>query len=492
MANIKAQASGNWSATATWAGGVVPVAGDVVYFNSFTVTLDVNASVALLTTAAVTGIPFNGGSTSSNAGGGLTITTARTLTADIVAGTSQVITCGLGSQGTTITAATSAGFVGSTTTGVNGITCNHITEIVTIIGNIAGGTTAAPSCVLNNSTGTVNVTGNVTMTTGTSGTSGALTNGGQGTINLIGNSTGGSVNNSYGCHNASSGIFNITGNCFGGTGSNAYGFQNITTGTALITGNVFGGTGAGAGAFGANNGAGGTLTITGSATGGNSAGTNCSGARNGGTGTLIVRLAIGNNYGPSGAVNPCVGVESTGQGSLTFVRQLQFGPLGMSPVSGSIRLTPDTTNTAQFFVSTGVTKTLSDPAAVAGTYPATANVRLGTTYANGNLIGTCAVPAAGSVALGVPVDATTGTAVLTAANVQTALTSQGLTTARAANLDNLDVAASTRLATSGYTAPDNATIATINTNVSTNLDAKVSTRSTLTKSDVQASVIPLL
>jgi hypothetical protein len=92
--------------------------------------------------------------------------------------------------------------------------------------------------------------------------------------------------------------------------------------------------------------------------------------------------------------------------------------------------------------------------------PPIADVRSGVNFGGGGLTGTAAIPAAGSVALGVPVDATTGTAVLTAANVQTALTSQGLTTARAANLDNLDVA--------------------------------VSTRSTLTKGDVQASVIPLL
>jgi hypothetical protein len=74
--------------------------------------------------------------------------------------------------------------------------------------------------------------------------------------------------------------------------------------------------------------------------------------------------------------------------------------------------------------------------------PSPANVRTGVSYGGGSLIGTAAIPAAGSVAFGVPVDATTGTAVLTAANVQTALTSQGLTTTRAANLDNLDVAVS--------------------------------------------------
>lgn len=54
--------------------------------------------------------------------------------------------------------------------------------------------------------------------------------------------------------------------------------------------------------------------------------------------------------------------------------------------------------------------------------PATSNVRSGTVYGPSNeLTGTCAVPAPGSVVLGVPVDATTGTAVLTAANIRSAV-----------------------------------------------------------------------
>ena len=49
--------------------------------------------------------------------------------------------------------------------------------------------------------------------------------------------------------------------------------------------------------------------------------------------------------------------------------------------------------------------------------PAASNVRSGVSYASGALTGSCAVPAAGSVALGVPVDNTTGTAALTPAAV---------------------------------------------------------------------------
>lgn len=125
--------------------------------------------------------------------------------------------------------------------------------------------------------------------------------------------------------------------------------------------------------------------------------------------------------------------------------------------------------------------------------PAISNVRAGIVYGGGILTGTCAVPAAGSVALGVPVDNTTGTAVLTAAAVQSALTSQGLTTARAAALDNLDATVSSRLAPSGTlatvttltnapTVPSAAAIASqVRTELGTELgriDAAVSSRAT--------------
>lgn len=71
-----------------------------------------------------------------------------------------------------------------------------------------------------------------------------------------------------------------------------------------------------------------------------------------------------------------------------------------------------------------------------------ANVRQSTIYGpSSEFTGTLAVPSPSSVALGVPTDNTTGTAILTAAAVQSALTAQGLTTARANNLDNIATAA---------------------------------------------------
>jgi hypothetical protein len=49
------------------------------------------------------------------------------------------------------------------------------------------------------------------------------------------------------------------------------------------------------------------------------------------------------------------------------------------------------------------------------------DVRFGTVYASGALTGVAYIPAASSVAFGVPVDNTTGTATLTAADVRAAI-----------------------------------------------------------------------
>ena len=87
---------------------------------------------------------------------------------------------------------------------------------------------------------------------------------------------------------------------------------------------------------------------------------------------------------------------------------------------------------------------------------ATTDVRLGVSY-GGGLVGTCAVPDAGTVAFGVAVGNTTGTATLTAANLRAAL---GMASAnmdtQLSVLSNLDAAVSSRLAPSG-------TLATVTT-----------------------------
>jgi hypothetical protein len=135
----------------------------------------------------------------------------------------------------------------------------------------------------------------------------------------------------------------------------------------------------------------------------------------------VVR-AVGNDHGPSatGTANVAA-LNSAVAGSLTYVQELEFGSRGNAPISGPIMLTGASSNIARFLLEGGGQKTLIDSDSVSGVVPAIANVRQGTVYDSGNKTGTLAVPAAGSVALGVSVDNTTGTAVLTEAAVRSAL-----------------------------------------------------------------------
>ena len=93
----------------------------------------------------------------------------------------------------------------------------------------------------------------------------------------------------------------------------------------------------------------------------------------------------------------------------------------MSPTSGAgFRLKKLSTNTAKFnYCDTAGSKILFD--GTQGQMPAITDVRFGTSYASGALTGSAYIPAAASVAFGVPVDNTTGTAVLTPAEIRATL-----------------------------------------------------------------------
>jgi hypothetical protein len=135
------------------------------------------------------------------------------------------------------------------------------------------------------------------------------------------------------------------------------------------------------------------------------------------------------------------GLNSNAIGSDTRAEELEYGENGAAPTFGAVKIVAASNNKCIVELTTSARKTLADPSD--GTGQANeADVRSGTSYALGNKTGTCAVPAAGSVALGVAVDATTGTAVLTPAAVWDALTS-GMTTsgsigARLKNAATLD------------------------------------------------------
>jgi hypothetical protein len=204
MALITSAATGNFSAGATWTGGVVPTVGDEARASTgHTVTIDVNTTCDEV----------------SNAGTGIfTLASGVTLTANVT-------------------------HKSATTTRV----CLQFTAaspaVGTIVGNVTGGSAADAVGVSLSSTGTLNITGNVTGGSGSSFAFGAQSTA-AGVFNITGNVTGGSNTNAMGVRNTSTGTMTITGNATGGSGATAYGANNNSTGTITIIGIATGGTNA--------------------------------------------------------------------------------------------------------------------------------------------------------------------------------------------------------------------------------------------------------
>jgi hypothetical protein len=322
------------------------------------------------------------------------------------------------------------------------ITGNSVFNITgNIIGKASGNTVSGGLQVAGTSTGTI--TGNVTNSSvGAGGNNNGLILSTSGTVNIYGDiiragpngavlrigaiNTTNIFGNIYVTGGTSSHIvsidingvtLNVTGNVTApnlGTG-NSTGIFSAVSCTITVNGNVTGGNINGSQNAGvyitATSGV--TVTINGSAIGGNgnfSQGVYMTG------GTAFVRRAVANGYGVGSVglvATPGVGGA---QGALIYVQEFEFGARGMSPVSTDCRIQL-TANSVVIFRDASLNQiTLVNPSSVV-TPPAVTDVRSGVTYNAGNLTGTCAVPAASSVAAGVAVDNTVGTAVLTQANV---------------------------------------------------------------------------
>ena len=217
MATITAAQAGNWSATSTWTGGVVPGNGDTACLNGFVVVMNIATIPASGTLAQLDGSNGSGGSTV----GRLTIDLATLGNAVINA--TQILAYNPGSSG----------FLG-----VSGAAPSNT---LTINGNVTGGSGSNAFGIYNTSTGSVTVTGNVTGGSGTSAN--AIYNTSTGSVTVTGNVTAGSVSNAFGLRNNSTGTVTITGNVTGGSGSATYGIYNTSTGSVTVTGNVTGGSG---------------------------------------------------------------------------------------------------------------------------------------------------------------------------------------------------------------------------------------------------------
>jgi hypothetical protein len=227
MALITSAATGNFSAGATWTGGVVPGVGDEARASTgHTVTIDVDTTCDEV----------------SNAGTGIfTLADGVTLTANV---TNKSTTTSRNCLQFTATFPAVGTIVGNLTGGtVSGAFAVSITSTgaLSITGNISGGSGGAAHGLLSG-TGTANITGNLIGGSLGAQSTGILMQNAAAIANIVGNVTGGSGNGlNYGVWNNTAATVNITGICAAGAAAN--GAHNVTTGTIKATrvvGNAYG------------------------------------------------------------------------------------------------------------------------------------------------------------------------------------------------------------------------------------------------------------
>jgi hypothetical protein len=370
MALRYAVANGNWSNTATWNGGTLPTSADDVYTNNFTVTIDQNVTVLSLRNTA--GAP-------AVAGGIFILTNGITINAT---GTGLVNNSGLTTlidfqlnspNSATINSTNMSGTGGNANT-TNAIVRLSSTGTLTVNSNWL--VNNAVICISGNGTFNLNGSGGHISTITTQ--PGIRIIAASATLNWVGNLTFvGSNTWSYISDNGNgvTSAINIIGNIKGSETQTAGGIS--TNGITNIIGNV------------------------------SPAPTSASGpAIFGGAGAVVtVNGIISSNS------NRVLAISSTGlttiSGQVICVNESPF------PVQSTRLRLSNSLNTQMTFQTdvSGVNKTLYEPGTALGN-PAVTDVRNGTTYASGALTGTLDVPPASSVAVGVPVDNTVGTAII--------------------------------------------------------------------------------
>jgi len=256
MANYKAVANGNWSNLAIWqdnstgsfiASTVLPGASDVVYFNNFTVQMNVDATVSQIRNDSTTGV---------TAGGTGVISTSRTVNANLFHAS--------GNNLISITAS--------------------LPSVVNINGNLVSTSgSSANAGVRLTSNATLNFVGNVTTTVfkGIELATAA-------TLNLTGDVYGGTQSGAGGANGVGNGI------------------EGLNNNTINIAGNVFGGSGIANFGIGLQ-GVGHTVNIIGNVTAGpsNAIGNPCTAIRSSGTANVTITGSLSantNSYGVAGGL----------------------------------------------------------------------------------------------------------------------------------------------------------------------------------------------
>ncbi len=322
MATRYAVANGNWSAVATWDGGLtIPGIGDDVYANGYTVTIDIDIACIKISTQLCPA--------TSIAGGRFACTTNRILTCKIVAGTTQCFV----PTGTSLTHIINGSVTGGTAANAYGIGYNAYTYgIFYINGNVNGGTvSSAYGIMTQTSIQYMEVNGDVIGNTASA---------------IIGTLCDGMT---------------INGNVYCNGTPYAILARIKTSCVARINGTITAGF-AGRAIYAENSG---TLVINGQ--------------------------EVSTNGWPAVVVAPTVRVVYDNAYASTMIQQHEDG------------------SNFAMYTSTSVGHAL------------TTDVRNGTVYGLGTLIGSAHIPPAAATGIGVPVDNTVGTAPLTTADLQNAI-----------------------------------------------------------------------
>jgi|688.fasta_scaffold407873_2 hypothetical protein len=354
MATITSAASGNWSDTATWVGGVVPTAADDVIIGAgHTVAANVDITV-------------------------LTISGAANITSNLSVTTNRTITC-TGANG--ITAKSVNNGLGLVRISTPGIVVNINSNIRCPLVGSSYGIDVLASC-------TVNIVGIISHTAnGGTASSAALNIGAAALVNVTGDLFGavGSVGISSAIYPNAGCILNITGNLFAGSSTNSAVYNGVSTCEINITGNLFASISTAFSSTAASN-----IKVTG----------------------IIY-------------ANTNVGLSSTNISSIVTVSTPCFNAANgiMAVYAPNIKLINAGSSQWQFATDIVATnKTLYSAGTELGN-PAVTDVRNGTTYASGALTGTLEVPPTSSVAVGVPVDNTVGTAMISISDMGALLAS---------------------------------------------------------------------
>ena len=287
------------------------------------------------------------------------------------------------------------------------------TASATLTGNFSGastGGTTTTGAVYNSGAGTLTINGDLPINN-VSGGAYMASCVGTGNLTIVGACGTGAASSSASSRAvsfASTGSLSITGNLLGGTGSNTYAVYVTTSPPTAVTivGNVTAGTSSTAyGIVVELTAQPKTFTITGAVTAGaltaavviNDVNCTIIGAITASSGYAAVQST--STYGTVTVTGPLI-TSSTNRRWPLYVRRVAWRPT----VGGYIefRNTTGANGDAVQFASADL---------LTGNVAAS-HVRKGTTY--GPLTGTCAVPTAAQVQAGVAVDATTGTALLTA------------------------------------------------------------------------------